>query len=179
MKKAVGTCPLCSTSLPLLQDKNRMDVVRALVTGPIDTPYAYGCFLFDIFFPSEYPDVPPLVKFLTTGDARVRFNPNLYNDGKVCLSLLGTWHGAEESMKWSRDASLHQVCRVPLAREVAVVAVSFPLRCSCWLAFPWSGPGLHPEPHPRPRANVQRARDTRPGDARGQPSKHPLQPAPH
>ena len=23
----------------------------------------------------------------------VRFNPNLYSDGKVCLSLLGTWHG--------------------------------------------------------------------------------------
>jgi len=20
-------------------------------------------------------------------------NPNLYSDGKVCLSLLGTWHG--------------------------------------------------------------------------------------
>ena len=24
-----------------------------------------------------------------------RFNPNLYADGKVCLSLLGTWHGGD------------------------------------------------------------------------------------
>ena len=24
---------------------------------------------------------------------KVRFNPNLYNDGKVCLSILGTWAG--------------------------------------------------------------------------------------
>jgi len=86
-----------------------VDVLRTLVTGPVNTPYAYGCFFFDVFFPSTYPEVPPLVKFLTTGDARVRFNPNLYNDGKVCLSLLGTWHGAEESMKWSKDATLHQV----------------------------------------------------------------------
>lgn len=92
-----------------LQDNKRVDVLRALITGPINTPYAYGCFFFDVYFPSTYPDIPPLLKFLTTGDARVRFNPNLYNDGKVCLSLLGTWHGAEESSKWTRDSTLHQV----------------------------------------------------------------------
>lgn len=33
------------------------------------------------------------VQFLTTGAGRVRFNPNLYESGKVCLSLLGTWAG--------------------------------------------------------------------------------------
>ena len=37
--------------------------------------------------------MPPKVKNLTTGGGSVRFNPNLYNDGKVCLSLLGTWAG--------------------------------------------------------------------------------------
>jgi hypothetical protein len=35
----------------------------------------------------------PQVQFLTTGGGTVRFNPNLYNCGKVCLSLLGTWAG--------------------------------------------------------------------------------------
>lgn len=30
---------------------------------------------------------------MTTGSGAVRFNPNLYADGKVCLSLLGTWRG--------------------------------------------------------------------------------------
>jgi baculoviral IAP repeat-containing protein 6 len=30
---------------------------------------------------------------MTTDNARVRFNPNLYKSGKVCLSLLGTWSG--------------------------------------------------------------------------------------
>lgn len=38
---------------------------------------------------------PPWCQVLlkTTGSGRVRFNPNLYNCGKVCLSLLGTWQG--------------------------------------------------------------------------------------
>ena len=94
-----------------------MDVLRALITGPVNTPYAYGCFFFDVYFPSTYPDIPPLVKFLTTGDARVRFNPNLYNDGKVCLSLLGTWHGAEESSKWTKDSTLHQVGEGRVGKE--------------------------------------------------------------
>ena len=66
---------------------------RCIITGPEGSPYANGCFIFDIFFPSTYPAKPPAVKLLTTGGGSVRFNPNLYNCGKVCLSLLGTWHG--------------------------------------------------------------------------------------
>ena len=57
-----------------------MDMVRALVTGPRDTPYSLGCFVFDIYFPSQYPNIPPLVKFTTTGNGTVRlvniFTPN-------------------------------------------------------------------------------------------------------
>ena len=34
-----------------------------------------------------------------------RFNPNLYADGKVCLSLLGTWHGGDSSEKWNATHS--------------------------------------------------------------------------
>ena len=34
-----------------------------------------------------------------------RFNPNLYADGKVCLSLLGTWHGGDSSEKWDPERS--------------------------------------------------------------------------
>jgi hypothetical protein len=43
---------------------------------------------------------------MTTGYGTVRFNPNLYVDGKVCLSLLGTWSGEP----WDPKASnLNQV----------------------------------------------------------------------
>uniref|UniRef100_A0A183FJ10 UBIQUITIN_CONJUGAT_2 domain-containing protein n=1 Tax=Heligmosomoides polygyrus TaxID=6339 RepID=A0A183FJ10_HELPZ len=45
---------------------------------------------------------------LTTGAGNVRFNPNLYNDGKICLSILGTWEGRPEE-KWNSYCSLMQV----------------------------------------------------------------------
>ena len=39
-----------------------------------------------------------------------RFNPNLYADGKVCLSLLGTWHGGDATEKWDpAHSNLQQV----------------------------------------------------------------------
>lgn len=39
---------------------------------------------------------------MTTGKGSVRFNPNLYASGKVCLSILGTWSGPA----WSPALSL-------------------------------------------------------------------------
>jgi hypothetical protein len=47
--------------------EERMDVCRCLITGPVDTPYAFGAFEFDVFFPPSYPNIPPLVQFMTTG----------------------------------------------------------------------------------------------------------------
>ena len=72
---------------------SRFGLLRALIIGPDETPYANGCFFFDIYVPPDYPQTAPLVKFLTTGGGKVCLNPNLYEDGKVCLSLLGTWSG--------------------------------------------------------------------------------------
>jgi ubiquitin-conjugating enzyme E2 O len=59
--------------------------------GPRGTPYSDGLFFFDIQLPSDYPEVPPRVYYHAHGD---RLNPNLYENGKVCLSLLGTWAGS-------------------------------------------------------------------------------------
>jgi baculoviral IAP repeat-containing protein 6 (apollon) len=81
-----------------------MDLMQAIITGPVDTPYSGGCFTFHIFFPDTYPNTPPLVNLETTGGGSVRFNPNLYHCGKVCLSLLGTWSGAEGE-NWSKETS--------------------------------------------------------------------------
>lgn len=98
-----------ASSVFVRTDEERIDVMKALITGPQGTPYSQGCFVFDIFFPGTYPNDPPLVNLETTGSGTVRFNPNLYNDGKVCLSLLGTWHGDKDS-KWnSSKSNLHQV----------------------------------------------------------------------
>lgn len=94
-----------ASSIFVRHDSDRMDKVRALITGPEDTPYYGGCFFFDVYFPQDYPNVPPLMELETTGGGVARFNPNLYADGKVCLSLLGTWHGGHESEKWKPGTS--------------------------------------------------------------------------
>ncbi|KAF5321022.1 hypothetical protein D9619_001097 [Psilocybe cf. subviscida] len=81
------------SSVFLRVDESRVDVIKALITGPEDTPYHNGCYLFDIFLGPSYNQTPPSVKYMTTNGGKFRFNPNLYADGKVCLSLLGTWQG--------------------------------------------------------------------------------------
>eukprot|EP00253_Pinus_taeda_P016252 PITA_16252 len=70
--------------------EDRMDLLRAVIVGAAGTPYQDGLFFFDIRFPSEYPDIPPLAYYHSGG---LRLNPNLYKNGKVCLSLLNTWTG--------------------------------------------------------------------------------------
>ncbi|KAK2383983.1 putative ubiquitin-conjugating enzyme E2 [Trifolium repens] len=81
--------------------ESRMDFLRAVIIGPQGTPYHDGLFFFDCFFPPNYPAVPPQVHYHSGG---LRLNPNLYNCGKVCLSLLGTWHG-KNSENWIADKS--------------------------------------------------------------------------
>lgn len=81
------------SSIFLRVDETRVDVIKALITGPEGTPYYNGCYLFDIFLGPSYNQSPPNVKYMTTNGGKFRFNPNLYADGKVCLSLLGTWSG--------------------------------------------------------------------------------------
>jgi ubiquitin-protein ligase len=64
----------------------------ALIIGQKNTPYGYGYYFFEFNFPDNYPFSPPVVRYLTN-DGTMRFNPNLYTNGKVCLSLLNTWSG--------------------------------------------------------------------------------------
>lgn len=47
--------------------------------------------------------MPPKVKLMTTAQNTVRFNPNFYSNGKVCLSILGTWPGPG----WSAGGTLY------------------------------------------------------------------------
>ncbi|AYV85775.1 MAG: ubiquitin-conjugating enzyme E2 [Satyrvirus sp.] len=70
-----------------------------IITGPEGTPYDSGCFHFRMYCPSNYPNKNPAVNIYTTGNGSVSFNPNLYSNGKVCLSLLGTW-SADTGEKW-------------------------------------------------------------------------------
>ena len=74
------------------------------ITGPKNTPYENGFFEYHVSYPTEYPKNYPEVLLHTTGNSKIRFNPNLYKCGKVCLSLIGTW-AAEESESWNEKTS--------------------------------------------------------------------------
>ncbi|XP_049850273.1 uncharacterized protein LOC126322395 [Schistocerca gregaria] len=93
-----------SSSVFIRVSSERMDVMKVVISGPVGTPYENGLFLFDVYCPAEYPKTEPLINLRTTGNGLVRFNPNLYNSGKVCLSLLGTWHGGPDE-KWNEATS--------------------------------------------------------------------------
>lgn len=82
------------------------DMLRgtAMILGPSNTPYFGGFYFFKFAFAANYPYSPPLVIYSTQGD-RVRFNPNLYTCGKVCVSILNTWRGEQ----WSSCITIKQI----------------------------------------------------------------------
>ncbi|KAF2753335.1 hypothetical protein EJ05DRAFT_494856 [Pseudovirgaria hyperparasitica] len=79
----------------------RLDLVRVLIVGPVDTPYEYAPFIVDFHFTNSYPSDSPQAFFNSWTNGSGPVNPNLYEDGKICLSLLGTWHGDEKHENWS------------------------------------------------------------------------------
>ncbi len=85
-------------------DESNISNMKILIIGPKDTPYEGGFFLFDIEFPEDYPLYPPVVTFRSLSN-NVRFNPNLYTSGKVCLSLLNTWSGPS----WTPQNTIYSV----------------------------------------------------------------------
>ena len=84
--------PLETNGIYYKHDSTDMLKGTAMIIGPQDTPYQYGYYLFKFKFPSNYPFAPPKVEYMTN-DGRTRFNPNLYRNGKVCVSILNTWSG--------------------------------------------------------------------------------------
>lgn len=82
-----------NNSMFLRYHPNNMKMMQACIFGVEDTPYAHGAFIYTLNIPNSYPQNPPSCLLDTTGGGSIRFNPNLYSCGKVCLSLLGTWRG--------------------------------------------------------------------------------------
>jgi ubiquitin-protein ligase len=95
----------------------------AMIIGPEDTPYFGGFYFFEFVYPIDYPHSPPKVTYCTNGDS-IRFHPNLYKCGKVCLSILNTWSGDQ----WTSCQTISTVlltlctllCKDPLLNEPGV-----------------------------------------------------------
>ena len=79
---------------------------EAIILGPPGTPYENGIYTFRLRFPLDYPHAPPKVTFITQDQrGNMRFNPNLYRVGTVCLSILNTWQGPQ----WTGCQSISSV----------------------------------------------------------------------
>lgn len=115
--------PLIDNGIHYHHDEEDMMKGYALIIGPEDTPYFGGYYFFEFKFPSDYPHSPPKVTFCTNGE-NIRFNPNLYVCGKVCVSLLNTWRGDQ----WTSCQTISTVlltlcsllCNNPLLNEPGV-----------------------------------------------------------
>ncbi|CAK7566958.1 MAG: hypothetical protein SEPTF4163_004915 [Sporothrix epigloea] len=89
------------------RDANVMHV-KAMIVGPPDTPYEFGFFEFAFDFGKDYPRKSPHVTSTTTNSGTCRFNPNIYANGRVCLSILGTWRGTRGE-EWSSAQGLESI----------------------------------------------------------------------
>jgi ubiquitin-conjugating enzyme E2 O len=105
MRRIAKEHKILSTSLPpgifVRTWESRLDLIRVLMIGPNETPYEYAPFVIDFHLPSTYPQSPPEAYFHSWTNGNGPVNPNLYEDGKICLSLLGTWHTDERNESWS------------------------------------------------------------------------------
>ena len=96
--------PLEPEGIYYKHDDNNILLGYALIIGPNNTLYKYGFYFFKFEFPNNYPNSPPKVTFLTNMN-NIRFHPNLYRNGKCCLSLLNTWSGEQ----WSACQSIKTI----------------------------------------------------------------------
>ena len=87
-----------------MSDDN-MKQFKIMFFGPKDSVFHHGIFLFQFDIPDHYPFDPPKVTFLTGGIVNGRIHPNLYKEGKVCLSILNTWGNKE----WSPLLTIEKV----------------------------------------------------------------------
>ena len=88
--------PLDKHGIYYYHDESDMLKGYALIIGPKDTLYEGGAYLFEFNFPTDYPYSPPVLRY-KTNNGNTRFNPNLYKNSKVCVSILNTWSGEQWS----------------------------------------------------------------------------------
>jgi ubiquitin-conjugating enzyme E2 Z len=122
MREMQAVQELKSQGIWYAQDEVNITKGTAMIRGPAGTPYADALLFFSVEFPADYPFSPPKVLILTS-DGVTRFHPNLYVQGKVCLSILGTYSGPQWSGALSFNSVLLSILGLldnnPLAHEPA------------------------------------------------------------
>ena len=89
--KRILSSDLNSNGIYIEFDETDILKAKALIIGPKDTIYDNAYLFFTIEFPKNYPFSPPILTYKPQN--KIRIHPNIYVNGKVCLSILGTWSG--------------------------------------------------------------------------------------
>lgn len=103
--------PLIEQGIYYIHDDTDMMKGYAMIIGPSDTPYFGGFYFFKLTYPRDYPYAPPIIKYYTNSNT-IRFNPNLYTCGKVCLSILNTWRGEQWTSCQTISTILLTLCTI-------------------------------------------------------------------
>lgn len=115
--------PLRDNGIFYSHDEENMLKGYAMIIGQSETPYFGGCYFFEMHYPVNYPYSPPYILYCTNAE-KIRFNPNLYTNGKVCLSILNTWKGEQWTSCQTISTILLTICTVlsknPLLNEPGV-----------------------------------------------------------
>jgi ubiquitin-conjugating enzyme E2 Z len=121
--KQIRNNPLTDNGIYYIHHDSNMLLGYAVLIGPKDTVYFGGYYLFQFEFPYDYPHSPPKVFFCTNGQ-NIRFHPNYYKNGKVCVSLLNTWRGEQWTSCQTLTSILLTLCSLlnenPLLNEPGV-----------------------------------------------------------
>lgn len=105
--KLVKTNPIENIWIDWENDGENLLKAFSVIVGQEGTPYQHGFYGFDFDFAGDYPFVQPSVVYNSIGacipqlkkfkapiNSQIpRIHPNLYKNGYVCLSILGTWRG--------------------------------------------------------------------------------------
>jgi ubiquitin-protein ligase len=70
-----------------------LGVIKAYILAPVGSIYENTFIKVKITLTDNYPFEPPKVIFEHYNQLGVRMHPNLYDCGRVCLSILGTFRG--------------------------------------------------------------------------------------
>jgi ubiquitin-conjugating enzyme E2 G1 len=89
-------------------DPKNFMIWNGILFGPPDTIFEGGLFKFKFTFGKDYPNKPPVFQFITSIP-----HPNIYPDGRICISILhegnDEWGYEHISERWSPCQSANSI----------------------------------------------------------------------
>jgi ubiquitin-conjugating enzyme E2 Z len=93
----------------IYQNPDNLFEIWVAIAGPMDSAYENGMYFYKFVFPLTYPNEPPHGTFMNYQNVSTRMHPNMYTNGKLCLSILGTWSGPSWTSAMSLSLIIHTI----------------------------------------------------------------------